>query len=32
MPGIWAKDLAAYYVALVEGTESGLVVSAEAPR
>jgi NAD(P)-dependent dehydrogenase (short-subunit alcohol dehydrogenase family) len=32
MPGIWAKDLAAYYVALVEGSESGLVVSADAPR
>jgi NAD(P)-dependent dehydrogenase (short-subunit alcohol dehydrogenase family) len=32
MPGIWAKDLAEYYAALVEGTESGLIVSAEAPR
>lgn len=32
MPGIWAKDVADYYVALVEGTDSGLVVSAETPR
>lgn len=29
MPGIWAKDLAARYVALVEGDDSGAVVSAE---
>jgi NAD(P)-dependent dehydrogenase (short-subunit alcohol dehydrogenase family) len=32
LPGIWAKDVAEHYVALVEGTESGLVVSADAPR
>lgn len=31
MPGIWAKDLAAYYVRLVEGFESGVVLDAEAP-
>ncbi|MSR20171.1 MAG: short chain dehydrogenase [Gemmatimonadetes bacterium] len=29
MPGIWAKDLAARYVALVEGDVTGQVVSAE---
>jgi NAD(P)-dependent dehydrogenase (short-subunit alcohol dehydrogenase family) len=28
---IWAKDLAADYVALVEGTRTGEVVTAEAP-
>jgi NAD(P)-dependent dehydrogenase (short-subunit alcohol dehydrogenase family) len=32
MPGIWAMDLAAYYVDLVEGDDTGLVVSADAPR
>jgi len=31
MPGIWAKDLAAYYVALVEGDGTGAVVTAEEP-
>lgn len=31
MPGIWAKDLAAYYVALVEGAGTGEVVNAEEP-
>lgn len=31
MPGIWAKDLAAYYVRLVEGDATGEVVTAEAP-
>jgi NAD(P)-dependent dehydrogenase (short-subunit alcohol dehydrogenase family) len=31
MPGIWAKDLAAYYVDLVEGTQTGAVVTAEGP-
>jgi NAD(P)-dependent dehydrogenase (short-subunit alcohol dehydrogenase family) len=31
MPGIWAKDLAAYYVELVEGTRTGEVVTAESP-
>ncbi len=32
MPGIWAKDLAEYYVDLIEGDESGLVVNAEAAK
>ena len=31
MPGIWAKDLAAYYVRCVEGAASGEVFQAEAP-
>ena len=31
MPGIWAKDLAAYYVRLVEGTATGEVLTAEEP-
>ena len=31
MPGIWAKDLAAYYVELVEGSQTGEVVTAEVP-
>ena len=31
MPGIWAKDLAAYYVRLVEGSSTGEVVTAEEP-
>jgi NAD(P)-dependent dehydrogenase (short-subunit alcohol dehydrogenase family) len=31
LPGIWAKDLAEHYVALVEGTESGAVVDADRP-
>jgi NAD(P)-dependent dehydrogenase (short-subunit alcohol dehydrogenase family) len=29
MPGIWAKDLAARYVSLVEGSATGQIVSAE---
>lgn len=29
MPGIWAKDLAAHYVALIEGSATGQIVSAE---
>jgi NAD(P)-dependent dehydrogenase (short-subunit alcohol dehydrogenase family) len=29
MPGIWAKDLAARYVALTEGDATGRIVSAE---
>ena len=29
MPGIWAKDLAASYVRLVQGDETGCVVEAE---
>jgi NAD(P)-dependent dehydrogenase (short-subunit alcohol dehydrogenase family) len=31
MPGIWAKDLAEYYVSLVEGTATGAVLVAESP-
>jgi NAD(P)-dependent dehydrogenase (short-subunit alcohol dehydrogenase family) len=31
MPGIWAKDLAHYYVALVEGEQTGSVLTAEKP-
>jgi NAD(P)-dependent dehydrogenase (short-subunit alcohol dehydrogenase family) len=31
MPGIWARDLAAYYVELVEGSQTGAVVTAESP-
>jgi len=31
MPGIWARDLAAYYVRLLEGTETGAVLTAEKP-
>lgn len=31
MPGIWASDLAAYYVRLVDGEGSGEVVTAEEP-
>ena len=30
MPGIWARDLAAFYVRLVEGTETGQVLEAKA--
>ena len=29
MPGIWAKDLAGYYVALVEGDATGSVALAK---
>ena len=32
MPGIWAKDLAEYYVDLVEGDQTGEVVSAETAK
>jgi len=32
MPGIWAKDLAQYYVDFVEGTETGQVVEAARPK
>jgi NAD(P)-dependent dehydrogenase (short-subunit alcohol dehydrogenase family) len=32
MPGIWAEDLAQYYVDLVEGDETGTVVSAESAK
>jgi len=32
MPGIWAADLAQYYVDLVEGDETGKVVNAETAR
>lgn len=32
MPGIWAKDLATYYVDLVEGDETGQIVSAERAK
>jgi NAD(P)-dependent dehydrogenase (short-subunit alcohol dehydrogenase family) len=32
MPGIWAKDLAEYYVDLVEGDHTGQVVSAETAK
>lgn len=31
MPGIWAKDLAKYYVYLVEGTATGEVANADEP-
>jgi hypothetical protein len=31
MPGIWARHLAAYYVELVEGSQTGEVVTAESP-
>jgi hypothetical protein len=29
LPGIWAEDLAEYYVSVVEGTETGRVLLAE---
>jgi NAD(P)-dependent dehydrogenase (short-subunit alcohol dehydrogenase family) len=32
MPGIWAKDLAEYYVDLVEGDQTGQVVIAAGPK
>lgn len=32
MPGIWAADLAEYYVDLVEGHETGRIVSAESAK
>jgi NAD(P)-dependent dehydrogenase (short-subunit alcohol dehydrogenase family) len=32
MPGIWAKDLAVYYVDLVEGNQTGEVVAAESAK
>jgi NAD(P)-dependent dehydrogenase (short-subunit alcohol dehydrogenase family) len=31
-PGIWAKDLAEYYVDLVEGDQTGQIVNAEAAK
>jgi hypothetical protein len=31
MPGIWAADLAARYVELVEGDVTGAVIIAEGP-
>ncbi len=31
MPGIWARDLAAYYVACVEGESTGRILEAERP-
>jgi NAD(P)-dependent dehydrogenase (short-subunit alcohol dehydrogenase family) len=31
MPGIWAKDLAAYYVDFVENAASGVVANADRP-
>jgi NAD(P)-dependent dehydrogenase (short-subunit alcohol dehydrogenase family) len=31
MPGIWAKDLAEYYVRCVEGDDSGVVFEASGP-
>jgi NAD(P)-dependent dehydrogenase (short-subunit alcohol dehydrogenase family) len=32
MPGIWARDLAEYYVDLVEGDQTGLVVDAATAK
>lgn len=32
MPGIWAKDLAVYYADFVEGTETGVVATADRPK
>lgn len=32
MPGIWAKDLAVYYADFVEGTESGVIATADRPK
>ncbi len=32
MPGIWAEDLAVYYVDLVEGRQTGQILSAEAAK
>jgi NAD(P)-dependent dehydrogenase (short-subunit alcohol dehydrogenase family) len=32
MPGIWAADLAEYYVDLVEGTQTGQILSAETAK
>jgi len=32
MPGIWAKDLAEYYVDLVEGDQTGQILSAETAK
>jgi len=32
MPGIWAKDLAEYYVDFVEGEQTGQVASAATPK
>jgi len=32
MPGIWAKDLAEYYVDFVEGEQTGQIASAAGPK
>ncbi len=32
MPGIWAKDLAVYYADFVEGTDTGVVATADRPK
>ena len=32
MPGIWSRDLAEYYIDLVEGLQTGQVVQAEAAK
>ena len=32
MPGIWARDLAEYYIDLVEGLQTGQIVQAEAVK
>lgn len=32
VPGIWAKDLAAYYADFVEGTATGVVATADRPK
>ena len=32
MPGIWARDLAEYYIDLVEGLQTGQIVQAEAAK
>ena len=32
MPGIWARDLAEYYIDLVEGLQTGQIVQAETAK
>jgi len=32
MPGIWARDLAEYYIGLVEGLQTGQILQAETAR
>jgi NAD(P)-dependent dehydrogenase (short-subunit alcohol dehydrogenase family) len=32
MPGIWAEDLAVYYVELIEGDQTGQILSAETAK